>query len=119
MEFAKRFLPAMKMKRLNITFEREKFAAFFEAYWLRTFLVTCLSSIALALPAYIIKFGYDQGIFSFYFLAILLAIPWFLVPILFVLYLTKDTLKIKKAILITAGILLLTFILWTVCLFQL
>ncbi len=119
MEFAKRFLPAIKMKRPNITFEREKFAFFFETYWIQTIIVSCLSSVALALPAYIIKFAHMEGIFSFYLLAIFLSLPWFLVPILFVLYYVKDPHQAKRAAFITSGVLLLTFILWIIALFQL
>ncbi|MGD6991004.1 hypothetical protein [Sutcliffiella horikoshii] len=121
MEFTKRFLPALKLKRpkLNIAFERENFSVFFETYWIQMIIVSCLSSVALGLPAYIIKFAHTEGIFTFYLLALLLSIPWFLVPLLFVLYYVKDTTLAKKAVGITSGVLLLTFTIWIIALFQL
>ncbi|WP_010197272.1 hypothetical protein [Bacillus sp. m3-13] len=121
MEFTKRFLPALKLKRpkLNIAFERENFSVFFETYWIQMIIVSCLSSVALGLPAYIIKFAHTEGIFTFYLLALLLSVPWFLVPILFVLYYVKDITLAKKAAVITGGVLLLTFIIWIIALFQL
>lgn len=121
MEFTKRFLPGLKFKRpkLNISFERENFSTFFETYWIQMIIVSCLSSVALGLPALIIKFAYTEGIFTFYLLALLLSTPWFLVPILFVLYYVKDITLAKKAAVITGGVLLFTFVIWIIALFQL
>ncbi|TYS59967.1 hypothetical protein FZC74_07380 [Sutcliffiella horikoshii] len=121
MEFTKRFLPALKLKRpkFNITFERDNFLLFFETYWIQMIIVSCLSSVALGLPALVIKFAYTEGIFTFYLLALLLSIPWFLVPILFVLYYVKEMNQAKKAAIITGGVLLLTLTIWTIALFQL
>jgi hypothetical protein len=121
MEFTKRFLPALKLKRpkFNIAFERENFSLFFETYWIQMIIVSCLSSVALGLPAFIIKFAYTEGIFTFYLLALLISIPWFFVPILLVMYYVKDFALAKKTAVTTGGVLVLTLIFWIIALFQL
>jgi hypothetical protein len=117
MESVKKFIPVFKKPTWN--FDREKYSVFFDVYWLHSLLIACCSPIAMFIPAFVIKFGYNHGIFSFYFLALLLAIPWVLVPSLYLLYIAKDFKHEKMVFYIYLGILTISFVLWTVSLFQL
>lgn len=116
METVKKFIPIFKRHTWN--FDRKKYSVFFDVYWFHTLLIACCSPIAMFIPAFIIKFGYDQEIFSFYFLALLLAIPWVLVPSLYLLFIAKNNKHEKLAFYIYLAILTISFILWTVSLFQ-
>jgi hypothetical protein len=117
MDFAKKFIPAIK--RPSIKFTKERYATFFETYWLHTILFTCISSTALSIPALVFKFGYENGIFSFYLLALLIALPWFLVPALYLLYIGDNSKRAKISLYSMIGILAASLITWVICLFQL
>ncbi|WP_078378866.1 hypothetical protein [Sutcliffiella halmapala] len=114
MEIAKKFIPTLKRP----IFKRENYTYFFEIYWFKTIIITCCSSIALFLPAYLIKFGYDNGIVAFYILAILLAVPWFLIPTLFLLYLANGSKPAIIAAYSFIGVLTVVFLTWVICIFQ-
>ncbi|WP_417898864.1 hypothetical protein ABN702_00090 [Bacillus haimaensis] len=117
MEFAKKVFPAIK--RPSIRFKKERYATFFETYWLHTILFTCISSTALGIPAFVFKFGYDNGIPLFYLLALLIALPWFLVPSLYLLYIGDNSKRAKGSSYSMIGILIASFFTWIICLFQL
>ncbi|WP_226682033.1 hypothetical protein [Sutcliffiella horikoshii] len=82
------------------------------AFGIKLIILTCISPFLTILPALAFKLALDTSSVIGYLLAILLLVPWLVVPTLFIQHITSHSRFGKIASYVYSGVIFLTFLLW-------
>ncbi|WP_404468987.1 hypothetical protein [Sutcliffiella horikoshii] len=114
---SKKLLPNLnsnlgKLRNIKFNWINNDLTIVMSAYGIRLIILTCLSPFLTILPALAFKLAHDTHSIIGYILAILMLIPWLIVPTLFIQHITSHSRFGKIASYVYAGVLLMTFLLW-------
>ncbi|MCA1320467.1 hypothetical protein LC085_11150 [Bacillus tianshenii] len=112
-----RIVPLMKHRFSNVAripkqWDWSKAELVLNANWLRTLILACLCPVLMIIPAYAFELAMDTSSAFGYLLAILLLLPWLIIPTLFIQHITSHSKVGKIVSYVMIGLLFLTFIFW-------
>lgn len=102
----------LNVKKTSLGIHWGELSKVMNAYGIRLTLLTCISPVLTILPALALQLAHDTYSIIGYIIAILMLIPWLIVPTLFIQHITSQSLFGKIASYIYAGVLFVTFLLW-------
>ncbi|QFT90694.1 hypothetical protein FIU87_18780 [Bacillus sp. THAF10] len=112
-----KLLPMMKSKVTHIKSMRpdwnwSEIHAVMNAFGFRLIFLTCLCPILTIVPAFATNLAIEAASFTGFLLALILLIPWIVIPTLFIQHLTNRSKFGIIASFVYAGLLLVSYIIW-------